>query len=168
MDKRSSSIFIESNTSLVLILQTYMTAVSARRQKSSREYTFQLNPPSFTLVRRKSSRTRRTPLRTELNLYEIPVGVPCYGCNVAPVDVSDFQPGISMRRESRLVDACHVVSTASHSCGSALKGRHVMPFSQSLCQIPVKENLDLINFSKVNDRWLQTSNRSAVYFECRI
>ena len=98
----------------------------------------QIEPPSpfrQPLVRCKSSRTRRTSPRTELNLHEIPVGVPCYRSNVAPVDVSDFQPvGISMRRESRFADACHVVSAASHSCGSALKGRHVMPFSQSLCE----------------------------------
>jgi len=68
-----------------------------------------------------------------LNLHEIPVGVPRRRCsNVALVDVSDFR--ISMRRASRFVDACHVVSPASHSCRSALKGRHVMPFNQSLCR----------------------------------
>lgn len=88
----------------------------------------------------KSSRTRGTSLRAELNLHEIPVGVPVGVANVAPVDVSDFRGlGISMRRGSRFVDACHVHARALHSCGAGLKGRHVMPFSQSLCRISVKE-----------------------------
>lgn len=88
----------------------------------------------------KSSRTRGTSLRAELNLHEIPVGVPLGVANVAPVDVSDFRGlGISMRRGSRFADACHVHARALHSCGAGLKGRHVMPFSQSLCRISVKE-----------------------------
>ena len=105
----------------------------------------------------KSSRTRGTSLRAELNLHEIPVGVPLGVANVAPVDVSDFRGlGISMRRGSRFADACHVHARALHSCGAGLKGRHVMPFSQSLCRISVKERerereretFDLLSFPR--------------------
>lgn len=82
-----------------------------------------------------------------MNLHEIPVGVPVGVANVAPVDVSDFRGlGISMRRGSRFVDACHVHARALHSCGAGLKGRHVMPFSQSLCRISVKERERERNF----------------------
>lgn len=137
-------------TDFVRKLQIYRAIVDVR----CTEYTFKLNPSlplsvSQQVVRLESSRTRRTSLRTELNLHEISVGVPCSRCNAAPVDVSDFQPGISMHRESRFVDACHVDAMALHSCGGVLKGRHVMPFSQSLCWISVKERpLDLDLFCK--------------------
>lgn len=90
--------------------------------------------------------------RTELNLHEIPVGVPRHRSSATLLQLTFQISGISMRRASRFVDACHVVSPASHSCGSALKGRHVMPFNQPLCESLPETISDPPCFGKVTDR----------------
>jgi len=77
--------------------------------------------------------------------------------------------GISMRRASRFVDACHVVSPASHSCGSALKGRHVTPFNQSLCgSVPKRSTtrpaLERSLIANTN-RQYASSQRNLLYFD---
>lgn len=115
MNEKNIFQFNETFAHVVQMLQIYPANVRfCLVVQHGAEHTFKVNPTIsffhlYRFVRCKSSRTRRTSLRTELNLLEIPVGVLYSHRNVAPVVVSDFQPGISMRRESRIVDACHVV-----------------------------------------------------------